>query len=371
VKALINLGHEVEVVALSTLTPPQKLIVPMIKISQLINYYLSKLKQGRKTKYNDIQVYNVYRISIPYFISWSIDSLVAYYSNTSFFRMMIRNNRPDLIISSGLNPGATLSKYMKHLSRVRYFSIFEGSDILFGPSKYKGIKKIIKTVNIYVDKVIFVSNHLSKKVVDLYNIENHIILSNGYNDELFYFDEVKDVNRKNPEYRILSIGGLTYVKGHDIMLEALRHIHFSYQVTIIGEGERELEYLKVIKSQGLSVKLIPPQNQSALKRYYTDCDVVCIPSRSESFGIVALEAMACGTPVVAAKVGEFPDLIVDGVNGYLFETESSQDLANQINLANQTQWDPTIVTATLKNKYSWHSWANSVTNIYDELVSHN
>ncbi|RKT57930.1 D-inositol-3-phosphate glycosyltransferase [Saccharothrix australiensis] len=87
-----------------------------------------------------------------------------------------------------------------------------------------------------------------------------------------------------------------------------------------GSGVRTPEELKRLAGElGVAdvVRFLPPQGGAALARVYRAADVVAVPSHNESFGLVALEAQACGTPVVAAAVGGLPVAVRDGVSGLL------------------------------------------------------
>ena len=76
-----------------------------------------------------------------------------------------------------------------------------------------------------------------------------------------------------------------------------------------------------MEASGLSgmVRFVAPQPHELLSTYYRAADVCIVPSRSESFGLVALEAAACGTPVVAAAVGGLTTLVEDRLTGYLVD----------------------------------------------------
>jgi len=79
-----------------------------------------------------------------------------------------------------------------------------------------------------------------------------------------------------------------------------------------------------------SVTFLPPQPPELLAKIYRASDVVAVPSHSESFGLVALEAQACGTPVVAADVGGLGVAVLDGVTGLLVPTHRTQDWADAL-----------------------------------------
>ncbi|MBB5806367.1 D-inositol-3-phosphate glycosyltransferase [Saccharothrix ecbatanensis] len=78
------------------------------------------------------------------------------------------------------------------------------------------------------------------------------------------------------------------------------------------------------------VRFLPPQGGAALARVYQAADVVAVPSYNESFGLVALEAQACGTPVVAASVGGLPVAVRDGVSGALVDGHDAEPWARAL-----------------------------------------
>jgi D-inositol-3-phosphate glycosyltransferase len=79
-----------------------------------------------------------------------------------------------------------------------------------------------------------------------------------------------------------------------------------------------------------AVRFLGPQSQDVLQRYYVAADVTVLPSYYESFGMVALEAMACGSPVVASRVGGLTTTVRDGVTGFLVREGDVVDLADRL-----------------------------------------
>src|SRR5205823_1584899 len=104
------------------------------------------------------------------------------------------------------------------------------------------------------------------------------------------------------------------------------------------------------------VHFVPPQPHELLSSYYRAADVCVVPSRSESFGLVALEAAACGTPVVAASVGGLTTLVEDGRTGFLIDDRSPQAFAERIGMIFD---EPGLAaelrarSAALGRRYTW------------------
>lgn len=138
---------------------------------------------------------------------------------------------------------------------------------------------------------------------------------------------------------VLFVGRIQALKGLDVAVEALSQLkNPDARLVVVGgpsgaEGLAELERVGALVARlnlGHRISWVPPKPHHLLSSYYRSADVVVVPSRSESFGLVALEAAACGVPVVAADVGGLSSLVIDGVTGILVPGRDSSAYANAI-----------------------------------------
>jgi D-inositol-3-phosphate glycosyltransferase len=122
-----------------------------------------------------------------------------------------------------------------------------------------------------------------------------------------------------------------------------------------------------------TVHFLGAQAQDRLPHYYAAADVVVVPSHYESFGMVALEAQACGTPVVASRVGGLPAVVDDGVSGLLVPHDDPDALAASLehllsDEALRVQMGCNARRHALS--YSWGSVCRANRRVYDEVVTH-
>jgi D-inositol-3-phosphate glycosyltransferase len=143
---------------------------------------------------------------------------------------------------------------------------------------------------------------------------------------------------------LLFVGRIQPLKGPDLLLQAAARmladdpgLRARLQVLVVGAPSgsglaepRRLQELAV--SLGITdvVRFLPPQSPERLAEHYRAADVAVVPSHSESFGLVALEAQACGTPVVAAAVGGLLTAVDDGVSGLLVAGRNPGDYATAL-----------------------------------------
>ena len=126
----------------------------------------------------------------------------------------------------------------------------------------------------------------------------------------------------------------------DILLESVSIVKSTRDVNlvIVGgslDGDRELEALKSrSKELGIENDVIFTGSigQSDVSFYYSSADVFAHPSHYESFGLAALEAMACGIPIVASRVGGIPSFVKDGTAGYLIPWRCPEPFANRMEM---------------------------------------
>ena len=129
--------------------------------------------------------------------------------------------------------------------------------------------------------------------------------------------------------------------------------------------------LAAASSVGDRVMFFPPQPQPRLADFYSAAELVLVPSRSESFGLVALEAQACGTPVVAAATGGLRYVVQDGETGCLVSGWDPGDYADRMlsllgDPARARRMGEAAVVRALR--YSWDATAADLLSVYREVL---
>jgi D-inositol-3-phosphate glycosyltransferase len=178
---------------------------------------------------------------------------------------------------------------------------------------------------------------------------------------------------------LLFVGRIQPLKGVDVAVEALSRLRDPRaRMLIVGgssgiEGDdHAAEVHDLITDQGLDdrITMVPPQPHHVLSTYYRAADVTIVPSRSESFGLVALESAACGTPVVASDVGGLRTLVDHGRTGLRVPGRDPDDFAEAVE---RIIGDPIFAgrlserAAEAATAYTWTSMAARLRRVYADL----
>jgi D-inositol-3-phosphate glycosyltransferase len=183
---------------------------------------------------------------------------------------------------------------------------------------------------------------------------------------------------------LLFVGRIQPLKCADVAIETLAELRAGgsepYRLVVVGgpsgpHGEKSLQGLHdVADARGVRefVHFIEPQPHELLSSYYRAADVCLVPSRSESFGLVALEAAACGTPVVASAVGGLTTLVDHGHTGFLVEDHDPEAYAAAVRRVFAEPLGPErLSTASVLRArlYTWRAAAQSLVELHDELAA--
>jgi D-inositol-3-phosphate glycosyltransferase len=185
---------------------------------------------------------------------------------------------------------------------------------------------------------------------------------------------------------LLFVGRLQPLKGPDIAIRALAEavarapeLTRDAVLAVVGgptgaiPHDEVVHLMQLAASAGVGDRVVffPPQPHGRLADFYAAAEVVLVPSRSESFGLVALEAQACGTPVIAAAVGGLRYSVADGVSGYLVEGHDPGDYADRIILLLSDPAEAVRLSAAAAahaSAFSWESTAAGIRDVYLELA---
>jgi D-inositol-3-phosphate glycosyltransferase len=193
------------------------------------------------------------------------------------------------------------------------------------------------------------------ELMDLYDADREklAIIPCGVDPNVFrpmrQADARAALGRDQCERIVLFVGRIEQIKGIDVLLRALgllffRHPEFRNDLCLLvvggaldpGDDAPETEKIQELRSlvhqhrMEANVTFVGSMDQQRLALFYAAADVCAVPSLTESFGLVALEAMACGTPVVGTRVGGLQMLIEDGESGLLVPAGDYQALAEQM-----------------------------------------
>jgi glycosyltransferase involved in cell wall biosynthesis len=190
-------------------------------------------------------------------------------------------------------------------------------------------------------------------------------------------DDLKVLDQKIDSFTIGIVSRLSHEKGIDVLISAMPMILKSYpkvKLLIVGDGAEEeklatlAEKLKV--ADDITWAGLQPKDR--LEEFYSQMDVVVVPSRFEGFGLTAIEAMNHGIPVVASAVDGLKEVIVDGSSGVLFESEDSDALSKTIvDLIEDDLKRDTLAKAGKKRveeHFSYTIYQQKISELYEAVI---
>jgi len=178
---------------------------------------------------------------------------------------------------------------------------------------------------------------------------------------------------------LLFAGRIEPIKGLDLLLQAMTHLPNGRTTRLLvvggnaGKADEVARLSSLVDNLGINNKVdfVGAVAHEEMPLFYNAADICVIPSHHESFGLVAVEALASGTPVVASRVGGLASIVRDGETGYLVEERSPEALAMYLCLLmSEDNIRESMAKAARPSvlKFDWSSTARRVLSVYRELI---
>jgi D-inositol-3-phosphate glycosyltransferase len=287
--------------------------------------------------------------------------------------------------------GGTPIVHMYHTLGEMKNRVARSEDERAGEDRLNGERRVLRRAN----RVIVATLAELTQLRFLYKADSSklTVIPPGVDTGHFYpipADEAKQFIGLKPENRmILFVGRIEPLKGVDTLIKAMSCLDMSLtnreqpvHLAIIG-GEPDVnpddmseEMTRLQKMcddlcMGNMVLFLGKRAQDTLPYYYSAAEVLVMPSLYESFGMVALEAMASGTPVIASEVGGLGYLVQDGITGYTIPDSDPGMLCEKLSkLLGDNDLRSTMGkrAADYANEYAWEKITSSIIKVYDEVA---
>ena len=243
------------------------------------------------------------------------------------------------------------------------------------------------------DAIIALNKTMYKAIVDKAGVRKNkvVIIPNGVDTDFFKpglkRDEVLEKYGLEELKYVLFVGRVSPEKGVHILLKAFKHVigQASRNIKLVVAGPLSSSFTSSEVSlyaktlMNYAERVLPgkvvftgPADKGVLRILYSNAYCLVLPSLVEAFGMVIIEAMASGVPVIGSTAGGIPDIVVDGVNGLLFRRGDWRDLAGKLSmlLNDENLRDRLAVNARrfAEERYSWRSVALKLRDCYRVLM---
>jgi len=284
---------------------------------------------------------------------------MSFFFNSLFW---IRKQKADILMASWAYPEGVATAILAKLFGKPFYIKVHGSDINDFSTDKARAKQIVWACK-KAKGIFSVSNALKEKLISLGVSADKIhVIYNGVNKQIFFPNEA--VKKSNS---LLYVGNLKASKGVGELIAAfikLIKTHKDLELIIAGNGDMMPEVKSALAQENLSehVKLLGSVNHKDIALLIQQASILVLPSYAEGVPNVILEAMSCGTPVVATNVGGIPE-IVSEQSGILVEPKNINALVQGLTTALAKEWN----IAEIVQQTEAFSWKNNAAELYRNL----
>lgn len=280
------------------------------------------------------------------------------------------SNRFDIVHCHGIFP-PELAYWATRYSTAPVITTFHVVNPLLPKFTYSAFRALFKKLRYKLRAKIAVSRACQEWAVNFFP-GHYWVIPNGV-DFKFFHPNVNPALSVTQNHRLLFVGRLEKRKGLEYLLQALPAVLASYpetELVVVGFGPLKNYYQQLTVKLGISnsVRFVGAVPNDELAGYYTSATIYIAPTIGrEAMGIVLIEAMACGLPVIASHITGYDEVIENGVNGILVPPGNSEKLGEKIIqlLGSKTTREKLAEQALLRSKdFEWSKIAREVEKVY-------
>ncbi|MCX7719942.1 MAG: glycosyltransferase [Dictyoglomus thermophilum] len=332
---------------------------------------------------------SIYRVPEKLIDSYNFISWIYLLNISMIVRAMEVNKKEPIDIIHSHDWLTTFSAYtLKHTLKKPLISTIHATEYGRNQGIYTDEQRFIHNVEWWLTyeswKVIVCSLNMKEEVKHLFSLpeDKIIVLPNGIDTEnlrtTIDVEELRKIYAPNGEKIILFIGRMHPQKGAEYLLRSIPIVLQKFQnvkFIFVGTGPQLNSLIEESKYLGINERVIFTGfiDDNLRNALLNIADICVFPSIYEPFGIVALEAMALGKPVIASNLGGFAEIIEDGKDGILFEPRNVQNLAEKIIWALTNEDHIQIIKNNaikkVKEKYLWEKIAEETKNLYFKVYT--
>ncbi len=341
---------------------------PRINIGFIAKWIYKYTKINYYSKIDKLTIYYPKYIKLPHPLTNKVEWITYYRSVLK----TISRERIDfnLIHTHGLYPDSFVAIKIGKLLNIPVVVHIHDSYFNRLYSKYrKEIDEIMYNAKI----IIPVSNFQRNNVISKYKkYEGKIItVYNGVKIDNFCENYCSIYKENMNTYYIVYVGNLVKLKGLEVLIKAFSLLSKKHQIRldIFGTGKEENKYRALVKKLSLSESVIFKGfiENRLLPEVLAKYSLLVLPSYFETFGIVLIEAMACGLPVVASNVGAIPEIVKSEEVGILVKPGDYNLMSEAIEKAMKIEWNTSKIKDSVKY-FSIEKTAKAIVNIYDKII---
>lgn len=288
-----------------------------------------------------------------------------------FLNKSVTELKPDIVHLHGATSIIYLNALPKGVKKVMTIHGILGNDEHYeGWLEYSRLERAC-CQSTRLSRLFFISSKLIEDFKKEYGpiVPSTEAILNAYDNKVFYN---QNKPRTNETIKLITVATLSNIKGQERVLQAIRESNVDYVYECVGGDSDGLKdkLQDIAKDNHIHYTYYGPKKPSEINDLLADVDYMILPSSTEGFGLVYLEAMACGVPVILPKtlpIVQEPDIIIPGVNAILLDGYDVDSIAHVLPALKDMSFDRNEVSKTVSN-INWQIIAQKYALSYDELL---